>query len=42
MNARSKILAIDDDETNLWLLKETLAHKGYEVLTAGNGEKGIV
>jgi CheY-like chemotaxis protein len=41
MNIKSKILVIDDDEINLWLLKETLVPKGYEVLTAGNGEKGI-
>jgi len=41
MVANGKILAIDDDETNLWLLKETLASKGYDVLTAESGEHGI-
>jgi len=41
MNTKSRILTIDDDETSLWLLKETLTGKGYEVLTAGSGEKGV-
>jgi len=41
MNTKARILAIDDDETMRWLLKETLATKGYEVLTAESGEQGF-
>jgi DNA-binding response OmpR family regulator len=41
MDAKARILAIDDDETMRWLLKETLATKGYEVLTAESGEQGF-
>lgn len=37
----SKILVIDDEESIRLLLKVSLTHKGYEVVLAENGEKGI-
>lgn len=37
----TQILVIDDEESIRGLLKITLTHKGYEVLTAEDGEKGI-
>ena len=37
----SKILLIDDEESIRVLLKLSLTHKGYEVITAEDGEKGI-
>jgi signal transduction histidine kinase len=37
----SKILVIDDEESIRLLLKLSLTHKGYEVILAENGEKGI-
>ena len=36
-----KILVIDDEESIRLLLKVSLTHQGYEVVTAENGEKGI-
>jgi two-component system NtrC family sensor kinase len=39
--AMSKILVIDDEKSIRLLLKISLTHKGYEVITAENGEKGI-
>ena len=37
----SKILVIDNEESIRLLLKDSLTHKGYEVVTAEDGEKGI-
>ena len=37
----SKILVIDDEESIRRLLKIALTHKGHEVVTAEDGEKGI-
>ena len=37
----SKILVIDDEESIRHLLTISLTHKGYEVITAEDGEKGI-
>jgi len=37
----SKILVIDDEDSIRKLLKISLTHKGYEVLIAENGEKGV-
>jgi len=37
----SKILVIDDEDSIRKLLKISLTHKGYEVLTAEDGKKGI-
>jgi PAS domain S-box-containing protein len=37
----SKILVIDDEDSIRRLLKISLMHKGYEVITAEDGEKGI-
>jgi len=37
----SKILIIDDEESIRVLLKLSLTRKGYEVITAEDGEKGI-
>jgi two-component system NtrC family sensor kinase len=36
-----KILVIDDEKSIRLLLKISLTHQGYEVVTAENGEKGI-
>jgi len=38
----AKILVIEDDSLLLGFLKEALKHEKFEVLTAGNGEKGII
>ena len=37
----SKILLIDDEESIRLLLRISLTHKGYEVITAEDGEKGV-
>jgi signal transduction histidine kinase len=37
----SKILVIDDEESIRLLLEVSLTHKGYEVVLADDGEKGI-
>ncbi len=37
----SKILVIDDEESIRLLLKLSLTHKGYEVILAEDGEKGV-
>lgn len=37
----SKILVIDDEESIRLLLRVSLSHKGYEVILAEDGEKGI-
>jgi DNA-binding NtrC family response regulator len=39
--ASEKILIIDDEESVLTLLTQTLAEEGYQVLTASDGESGI-
>jgi two-component system NtrC family sensor kinase len=39
--AMSKILVIDDEDSIRRLLALSLSHKGYEVILAENGEKGI-
>ena len=39
--AQHKILAIDDEQELLDLLKMSLELEGYEVITAFNGEEGI-
>jgi PAS domain S-box-containing protein len=40
-NAMSKILVIDDEDSIRKLLSLSLTHKGYEVITAEDGETGI-
>lgn len=42
MKSKAKILAIDDDNKNLRLIEALLTPRGYEVLTAETGEKGII
>ena len=37
----AKILIIDDEESIRLLLRISLTHKGYEVITAEDGEKGV-
>ena len=37
----SKILVIEDEESIRLLLKDSLTRKGYDVVTAEDGEKGI-
>ena len=39
---KTKILVIDDEKELLDLLKEKLELEGYEVVTAGNGEEGLI
>ncbi len=39
--AMSKILVIDDEDSIRRLLKVSLTHKGYEVVLAEDGEKGV-
>jgi DNA-binding response OmpR family regulator len=41
MNARKKILVVDDEESLRNALKEKLEKESYEVLMAGNGEEGL-
>ena len=41
MAERKKILAVDDDAPALSALKQTLAQRGYDVLTASNGEEAL-
>jgi len=36
-----KILVVDDEPTFVRLVSKTLAHKGYEVLTAGDGQEAL-
>jgi PAS domain S-box-containing protein len=40
-SAKTKILVIDDEESIRTLLRISLIHKGYEVFSAEDGEKGI-
>jgi PAS domain S-box-containing protein len=40
-NEKTKILLIDDEESIRRLLSISLGHKGYQVITAEDGEKGI-
>lgn len=39
---KTKILVIDDEKDLLDLLKEKLELEGYEVVTAGDGEEGLI
>jgi two-component system KDP operon response regulator KdpE len=41
MEMRKKILIIDDDVAFLRLVEQILTQKGYEVLKAGDGQKGL-
>ncbi len=36
-----KILVIEDNETNMYLITFILKNRGYEVLEARNGEEGV-
>ncbi len=36
-----KILVVDDDDTFVKWVRMTLTHKGYEVLTAGDGQEAL-
>jgi len=38
---RRKILVVDDEPTFVKLISQTLTHKGYEVLTAGDGQEAL-
>lgn len=38
---RPKILIIDDNPSFVKMLKQVIARKGYEVLTAGSGQEGL-
>lgn len=40
-NHRHKILAIDDEENLLYIIKETLEMEGFEVLTAASPSEGL-
>ncbi len=37
----NKILIVEDNELNLEMLSRRLQHKGYEVITAVDGQQGI-
>ncbi len=39
---KTKILVIDDEKELLALLKERLELEGYEVITASDGEEGLI
>ena len=39
--AEKKILVVDDEPTFVRLVSKTLTHKGYEVLTAGDGQEAL-
>ena len=41
MNRKAKILVVDDTPANVKLLADLLAVKGYDVVTATNGEEGL-
>jgi two-component system KDP operon response regulator KdpE len=36
-----KILVVDDEPTLVKLISQTLSHRGYEVLTAGDGQEAL-
>jgi CheY-like chemotaxis protein len=36
-----KILYVEDNEDNIYMLTRRLTRKGYEVITAGDGREGI-
>lgn len=37
-----KILIVDDTKSYLWILSQALEGAGFTVVTAGNGEEGLV
>jgi len=37
----TKILYVEDDEDNVYMLTRRLKRKGFEVVVAGNGQEGI-
>ncbi len=37
----TKILYVEDNEDNVFMLTHRLARRGYEVLVAGDGEQGV-
>jgi CheY-like chemotaxis protein len=37
----SKILVVDDEPTRVRLTGQILTHRGYEVLTAGDGQEAL-
>ena len=41
MGPKKKILAVDDDPTALGALRQILIQKGYDVVTAPNGEEAL-
>src|SRR5215831_19109986 len=41
MRTPPRILIVDDNPTNVKVLKTRLAAEGYEVITAGDGEEGL-
>ncbi|GAH16051.1 unnamed protein product, partial [marine sediment metagenome] len=38
---RRKILVVDDEPTLVKLISQILTHRGYEVLTAGDGQEAL-
>ncbi len=38
----TKILYVEDNEDNVFMLTRRLTKKGYEVVVAGDGEKGVL
>jgi len=41
MNSKQKIMVVDDDEMSRQLMEAMLTPRGYDVITAENGEAGI-
>ena len=39
--SKKKILYVEDNDDNVFMLKPRLERKGYEVLIAGDGKEGI-
>ncbi len=37
----TKILYVEDNEDNVYMLTRRLGRKGYEVVVAGDGEQGV-
>ena len=41
MSAKSRILAVDDNQDSLFALKELLLSNGLDVITAGSGQEAL-
>ena len=41
MGTMTKILYVEDNEDNIYMLSRRLERKGYEIIVAKNGEQGV-